>query len=331
MPNPTRGDVHVNRPLTNISIGYFQSESGFVASRVFPNIPVSSKSDSYYEYDRGSFNRDEAKKRAPGDESAGGGYDISTSTYSTEVYAFHKDVPDQIRANADNPLRPDQEATIYVTQKMLLKREKVFVTNYFAGGIWSYDYDGNATGPTGSTNEVYQWSDYTNGTPIEDVRDGATSVQESTGFRPNVLVLGRRVYDTLLDHPDIVDRIKYGQSSGNVAMVNKQILANLFDIPRVEVMEAIENTAKEGQTAAHSFIGGKKAMLVYAAPNPGVMTPSAGYTFSWTGYLGATQDGARIKRFRCEKEAADRVEGEIAFDLKLVGADLGAFWDTIVA
>jgi hypothetical protein len=33
MPNPTAGDVHVNRPLTNISIAYMQDAAGFVADR----------------------------------------------------------------------------------------------------------------------------------------------------------------------------------------------------------------------------------------------------------------------------------------------------------
>ena len=68
--NPTPGDVHVNVPLTNISIAYLQNASNFIASRVFPNIPVQKQSDRYYTYDRGEFNRDEMKERAAGTESA---------------------------------------------------------------------------------------------------------------------------------------------------------------------------------------------------------------------------------------------------------------------
>ena len=44
MPNPTASDVHVNRPLTNISIAYTQDASTFVADKVFPNIPVAKQS-----------------------------------------------------------------------------------------------------------------------------------------------------------------------------------------------------------------------------------------------------------------------------------------------
>lgn len=329
MPQPVAGDVHVNRPLTNISIAYVQSASRFVAARVFPNIPVEYKSDVYYTYDRGDFNRDEMEERAPSTESAGGGYRIdNTPNYNARVYAFHKDIDDQIRRNSDSVLQPDREATIFVTNKALIKREKLWVSKYFTGSVWSNDWDGVASGPTGS--QVLQWNDPAS-TPIENVRSAKTAVLESTGFEPNKLVLGRRVYDALLDHPDFVDRVKYGQTANGAAIVNAQILAQLFEVDEVLVMSSIENTAAQGVSAAHSFIGGKRALLCYAAPEPGIMTPSAGYTFSWTGFLGAGAEGNRIRSFRQEQKSSDRVEIEMAFDQKLIAADLGFFWDTIVA
>lgn len=327
--NPTPGDVHVNAPLTNISIAFLQNATNFIASRVFPNIPVSKQSDRYYTYDRGDFNRDEMAERAPSTESAGSGYNLdNTPTYYAPVYAIHKDIPDEVRANADAVLNPDQEATAFVTHKALIKREKLFVNSYFKGGIWTNDWDGVASGPTG--NQVIQWSD-ANSTPIENMRAAKRSVLESTGFEPNKLVLGRAVYDALLDHPDIIDRIKYGQTQGGPANAGKETLAKLFEVDEILVMNAIENTSKEGQTAAHGFIGGKRALLTYSTSSPGLMTPTAGYTFSWTGFLGAGAEGNRIRSFRMEQIKSDRVEIEMAFASKLVSADLGFFWDTIIA
>ena len=34
MPQPTVGDVHINRPLTNMSVGFVQDADGFVALSV---------------------------------------------------------------------------------------------------------------------------------------------------------------------------------------------------------------------------------------------------------------------------------------------------------
>lgn len=327
--NPTAGDVHVNTPLTNISIAFLQDATNFVAARVFPNIPVTKQSDRYYTYDRGEFNRDEAEERAPGTESAGGSYDLdNTPTYFSRVYGFHKDVPDQVRSNADAVVDVDREATEYVTHKALIKREKIWAANYFTTGKWTTDITGVASGPTGP--QVLQWNDASS-TPIEDIRAGKTAVLESTGYEPNTLVLGKAVYDVLVDHPDIIDRIKYGQTPGNPAVANLEAMMKLFELERIFVMKAIENTAAKGQTASHSFIGGKAALLAYVTPSPGIMTPTAGYTFSWTGFLGAGTEGNRIKRFRMEALESDRVEMQMAFDLKLVAADLGYFFTSVIA
>ena len=326
---PTAGDVHVNAPLTNVSVAYIQSANDFIASKVFPNIPVQKQSDRYYVYNRGDFNRDEMELRAPGAESAGSGYTLdNTPTYFADRWGIHKDIPDEMRANADAALNPDREATIFVTTKALIRREKLFVGKFFKTGVWATDITGVAATPTG--NQRLQWNDAASN-PIVDVRDGKRAVRQSTGFEPNKLVLGRAVYDKLVDHPLIIDRVKYGQTAGAPAKGTLAALAALFEIDEILVMNAIENTAKEGQTAAHNFIGGKHCLLCHSAQAPGLMTPSAGYTFSWTGLMGNGIEGNRIRQFRLEREGVDRVEIDMCMDLKAVGIDLGYFFSGIVA
>jgi len=259
------------------------------------------------------------EERAPGTESAGSGYDLdNTPTYYAPVYSFHKDIDDQIRANADSVLAPDREATNFVTTKGLIKREKLWATKYFAASVWDTDDTPSNLWDTASS------------TPIEDVRLAKRTVLRSTGFEPNTLVLGKKVFDDLQDHPDFVDRVKYGQTGPNPAMVTLMIMAQIFEIDRVLVMKAIENTAAKNATASHSFIGGDHALVVYSAPNPGIMTPTGGYTFSWTGFLGASPDGARIKRFRMEHLSSDRVEIDMSFDQKLVASEMGYFFEQVV-
>lgn len=326
---PTPGDVHVNTPLTNISIAYIQSSAKFVASLVFPNVPVAKQADRYWTFDRGEFNRDEARERAPGTESAGGGFAMdSTPTYYCRVVAFHKDVNDQTRANADSQVNLDRLTTRYVTSKLLIRREKSFVARYFQPGVWAYEFTGVAAAP--AAGQVLRWSD-ANSNPIEDIRLAKRTMLENTGFEPNTLTLGKHVYDALLDHPDLVDRIKYGQTPGAPAIVQRQAMAALFEVERILVMEAIENIAPEGQTAVHRFIGPKRALLTYAPPEPALETPSAGYTFSWTGFLGASQDGMRMKSFRMEPLESDRLEGQMAYDQRVVASDLGLLFNDIVA
>jgi hypothetical protein len=334
MSQPTINAVHVNTPLTNISVAFLQNATNFIAGSVFPNVPVMFRSDRYYTFDRGYFNRDEAQERAPGAESAGSGFSLdNTPTYYARVFAHHHDIADQIRANADPQVDMDRMAAELVAHKLLIKREKSWVSKFFAGGIWTGgDVDGVSGAPSGA--QVRHWSDYTNGDPIADVDAAKAAILESTGIMPNTLVLGYRVFDALKRHPDIIDLIKYsgGVSPGNPALITPSALAAVFGVERVMIASAIENTGLEGQANSHSFIAGKKALLCYAAPSAGLMTPTAGYTFSWNGFMGQTNpNGFATKRFYLDKEESTRVEGQMAYDQKVISSELGYFFDSIVA
>lgn len=321
MPQPTLSDVHVNVPLTQISIAYIQQAKEFIATKVFPMIPVNYESDRYYEYLRDAFFRNDVRERAPGTESQGTGYTLqNTSTYTAKVYALHDDVPDQVRANSDSVLQPDVDAVQMLTQQMMINRELVFLNTFFNNSSvpWTTTVTGVAGTPT--TNQFKQW-DQAGSTPIEDVRTQALVVKSLTGFRPNKLVLGPYVANQLINNPEIVDRVKYTQ----LGFLDYQLLAQAFGVDEVLVPEAVQNTAAEGATLSNSFIYGKHALLVYSAPAPGLRVPSGGYTFGWKAYLGGTVNTA-IAKFRMQHLKSDRIEAEQAFAMKVIGPDLGVWF-----
>ena len=331
---PSSGEVHVNRPLTNVSVAYMQADTAFVSNRVFPALPVPNQSDAYYIFDRGDFNRVEMRERAPATESAGGGFTLSTDTYRSPVRALHKDIDDQTLANQDAPVQLEMSASRYLTRQGMLRREIDWTQAYFTTGIWTFSAAGGSArstdfDPRGSTaNTLVHWNN-PESTPIEDVRLLKRYILEETGYMPNTITLGRPVFDVLVDHPDIVGRLDRGQTTGPV-MATKDSLAALFELDAVLVMDGIRNTAAEGQSASHSFIGGKHALLSYRPATPGLLEASAGYTFEWTGYAGSVVDGIEIKRFRMEHLKANRIEAEMAYDHKVISPDLGAFFGSIV-
>ena len=61
------------------------------------------------------------------------------------------------------------------------------------------------------------------------------------------------------------------------------------------------------------------------------MQPAAGYTFTWNSYVGGGGKGIKVKSFRMEHIASDRIEAEMTYDMKVVAPDLGVFWDAAVA
>lgn len=322
MSQPTRGDVHVNRPLTNISIAFIQSADDFIATKVFPVVPVKKQSDRYFQYDKKQWFRSQSKKRAPGTESAGGGFDIdNTPTYFADVFAVHKDVDDQTRANQDQPIDLDRDASRWVTQQNMLKREQEFVQDFFKTGVWVGSTTGTDIVPATKWNAA--GSD-----PVDDVLEQIDSVKEKTAFRPNIMVVTPAVHRALKNNASILDRIKHTERGS----VTEAILAALFEVDRYMVARATQDLNPEGEVPNMQYIfGSEQALLAYANPNPSILTPSAGYTFTWTGMFGAQAQGSRVKRFRMEALSSDRIEGEMAWDDKLVAADLGVFFNDILA
>lgn len=319
MPQPTATDVHIDTALTNVSIGYTQEHAAFVADKAFPAVPVDRRSDKFFKYGKEFWFRNEAKKRAPAAESAGGGFGITTDSYACDVWAFHKDVDDQTRANADAALDAETEAARFVTHVMLIGREVEWASTYFGTGIWGTDKTGGTDFP--------RWDAEGSSDPIEDIKDGRVQVLKTTGFKPNALVVGFEVHEALKKHPLVLERFKYT----NATSVTSDMLARLFEVDKYLVAEAVRNTANEGAAGSFDFIAGKHALLCYSAPAPSLLTPSAGYTFVWRGLTRESGIGVAINRFRLEHLKVDRIEGEFAYDMKAVATDLGYFFAGAVA
>jgi hypothetical protein len=325
MPQPTLSQVHINGPLTNISVAYRQDADQFIASKVFPAVPVDHKSDVYWKVNKGDWFRDEARVRADATESVGSGYELSEDTYNATVRAIHKDIGNQTRQNADSNFNLDQEATNFVTDRLLLQREVQFNRDYLTTGVWGTELAGVASAPSAS--QFVQWSDYDNSNPIKDVKKAKRNMAASTGFLPNTLVLGYDVWDALTEHPAFIDKFKYTSAD----VVTEQTVARYFGLQNIYVSQAIINNGKEGLADSFGFITGKVALLAYVAPAPGLLTPSAGYTFEWKGVSGSIGSTIAVSKFPMPQLKADRIEGETAYDNKVVAADLGTFLSNVVA
>jgi hypothetical protein len=294
---------------------------------------VQRQGDLYWKYDKGDWFRTIAGVRAPATETPGGGWDVSRDTYFAFPYGVHKDVDDQTATNAQNNFDLYADAVRWVTQQLLIKRDRLFVTNFLTTGVWTgaTGIGGGASGTdlTGGaaagSNVFVQW-DRAGSTPIDDVWTQQLGMARRTGLRPNTLVLGPDVYRALLNNSQIISRIQYSQ----VGIVTEALLASFLNVDRVVVTWTIENTAPRGAADSIDFMNSKTALLCYSAPRPGLQTASAGYIFSWTGLLGAGALGTRIQRYRMQELASDRIEGEMAFDMKVVAPDVGVFFNSAV-
>ena len=322
----TPSSVHIDQPLTNLTLAYVQSQENFIADKVFPTVGVAKQSDKYYIYDRASMNRSgDVKKLAPRTEVDRIGLALSNSSYYADVYGLGMDFDEQTLANEDAALEIRAAGAQTLVNRILIDREEKFASTFFAAGVW-----------TGQSTPANLWSDYTNSTPITDVTTARRAMQlTSGGYKPNTMVVGKEVRDILINHPDILARLNGGATVSNTPLVTNAKLAEIFEVESFFVMEAVKNSGAEGLAESNAFIGGKHALLTHTPSSAGLMTPAAGLTFAWNSISGVNNLGVSIESFSDDAlkrmQVAEHIQAKMAYDMKVVGADLGYFFNACVA
>ena len=326
MPLLTPSNVHIDAPLSNLTLAYVQEQTNFVADKVFPVVGVQRQSDKYYIYDRANMNRSgDVKKLAPRTEVNRIGLQLSNDSYYADVYGLGMDFDEQTLANEDAMLEIRSAGAETLVNRLLIHREEAFADTFFSAGVWTTD-----------VTPANLWSDYTNSTPITDVTTARRTMQlKSGGFKPNTMVIGKEVRDILINHPDVLARLNGGATVTNTALITDAKLAEIFEVENFYVMEAVKNGAAEGLAEANAFIGGKNALLVHTPRTSGLMTPAAGLTFAWNNIPSVNNLGITVESFSDDalkrQQVAEHIQVKMAYDMKVVGADLGYFFESVVA
>ena len=156
--------------------------------------------------------------------------------------------------------------------------------------------------------------------------------------RPNTAIITRDVWDVLTEHPDIMDRIKFGGTPNAPAKITAAAVAALLELDRIEIMDSVYNAAPDGIVDAdglpptdYQFLATGKILLMNLNMQTGTMSANAAVTFV-PNWLGAGTNGAPVIRKYRESEAVrgDWIEGEWAYDQRIVCPDLGILLSDVI-
>ena len=281
---PYFSTVHVNQPLTNVSVKYSWAEG--IADEVFPEVPVQKESDVYFVYSRDHLRLSETI-RANRAEANEAGYDHSTSTYTLDEHALKGLVSDRDRSNADAPLNLDVDMTEFLTQQIMIRREFETALLAFTTTTWGQ----NATIGSASA-----W-DTSTSNPIADVLTATASILRNGFVRPNRAVMGWEVMRQLKVNSVTTDRIKYTER----AIITDEIMASLFDLDKLLVGRSAFVTSAEAATETTTFLWGKDMLVYYSPDRPALRNQSSGYMLTIGGKY-------RTKKWRDEKRGGDYIE-----------------------
>lgn len=318
--------------LTNLATAYFAAATDYVAKQVFPIVPVQLSSSFYYKFSKEDLARDDFSRKPQFGKVMPALLGETDETYNCKVDQIIIGI-DQLQAlnyrrtNAPGTADPRAAKVRAATEKANIHLDAIFAKNFFKTGVWDEQRTGVAATP-GST-QFWQW-DNANSNPISYIDSLCTYIKKNGRRRPNVLALGADAYVGLKNNAIILERVKYQGSATSPASVNTNVLAQLFGLDKVVVVESTYNAAKPGATVDMEYIcDSKSALLCYSAPAPAIDEPSAGYIFGWD-MLG---DGQIMPMAQWDGENgthSEFVEGLMAYDMKQTGQDLAVFLSACV-
>ena len=260
-------------------------------------------------------------------------------TYETDMYGVQAPVFDKVLANQNAQVDYVQRAGVNLAQAM----ERVMIDEFIKTALpatgtepWTFTLTGVASNgaadplSAANTNNVNRWSNFDLDTnpsnPIRDVRAARIRMWRQTGYKPNVLYISPDVEDVLIQHPLLIDRVNRGQTQG-AAQPNLAQIGELFGVP----IRVVGSIGRDNPDDTSDFLITKQALLAYLPATAVMDEVSAGYMFSWSMGMSGNEYGISMDQYRDDAKQSTIYRGQTAFDFKIVAADLGCRFKSIIA
>lgn len=261
---------YIDQALTNVSNAWFNQSSDFIGNLIFPTVTVKHKTFKVPRYGKEGL-------IVPSDLSRTGEAKAKrvdySRTYDTPTVLTEKALSDVVTKDdyeqSDLPFNAESDAVEFINSRMVISEEKGLAT--ILSDTAQITQNATLTGTD-------KWSDKANSNPFTDIVTGAKSVRGSALMAPNSAFFSWEVWLAIVDHPDFIDRFKWG---GDGIMTEARFLTALapYGIKKVFIGSAQENSGGDGATDTFASIWGKNFWLGYVTDTPGLKQVNGGYHF----------------------------------------------------
>lgn len=309
MSFPKLSNGRVDPQLTNVLLA-FRNQS-FLAEQILPTIPGLKEESGVIPKMGNAHLRHYSTKRSLWDE---GDHRINFTisnddTYQVDYFDLSSYVPDRLQRQLQSPFNAKNAAQMTVMNALMLEREKGLATILTNTSVLT-----NNTTLSGTS----QYTDTVNSTPEVDFDTARDSIQESTGFEANSVVMTRKVANALRRHPfflEIAQSVMKGSVSKGSALSVDGLVSTLkawYGLEKVLISSQINVTSKEGQTETLGNVWNNDIVWFYSPKGPSLFEPSFGYSFQ----LAGQNRRASVRRHTNDK--GDLVEVEWAYQDKIL-------------
>lgn len=315
----TGRQLHIDVPLSNMLVAAFDTRGDFVASQLFPVVPVGKQSDRYYTLDKKAWLKIHETKRAPKQRANRIEFDVSTDSYFADNYALAAEIPLEDLANADAALSI-RNSNVSLVGRGLLADYEVRVAN-------TCTTSGNHVAAPVRNTGADAWDAVNSADLVAQVMLGHTNIFNNTGLRANTLVLDYQSYMYAKQNNRLFSRFQY-RATGP-AMVSDAQLLEVFNVDRLLIARSQKNNANPAQTASVTSIWGPTALLTRVEQAVSLMTATYGLSFRWTSpELGVPMAITTDVENGAGSRKIEVLEGGYYQDEKLVARDLGYYINT---
>ena len=243
--------AQIDKLLTEVSNGLFPK--GYIADKLFPTLSVKQKTGLIGAYGNSHL-------RAVDDLMGGQAkaqyvepidYKL-TQQYQIFGHGLAGIVTQDDYDNVEQPFDAEADQTAGLTHMILTNKEKSVADSLFSTSIITQN------GLSGTKFDVYSSSD-----PLINFKTAQDTVLNGCGVSPNAVIMSKKVMNTLVYHPQILDVLgfKYNQ----VGLLSIEDLKRALNVEEILVADAPYISSKEGQTDVLSQIWGN-SILYYVKP-----------------------------------------------------------------
>lgn len=254
-------DFEIHAQLTALAIAYKQE--GMIADEVSPYFTVDTESFKWLQVDpQNTYNvsDDAISETGQANEIRFFGKLQSSSTIDRALDTL---IPRKMEGT-DVPYNSMQTRNLLLLSRVMLNREIRVAA--LATTLANYTYGTTLSGTS-------QFSDYTNSDPVRLIKNAMDVPLE----RPNVIGMAREVATVLSVHPKILTAVSR-DSRLDDGSASLQAMADLFEVDKILVGGARQNTANRGQIASIGRVWGKDLWLLNVNKSPDPINGSAGFT-----------------------------------------------------
>lgn len=306
---PDFDNVHYDVLLANAAVEYKNDK--FIANDLVPAFTVPFASGKYTAFDKKDRFTRVKTLRGPKGEANTVDWNTTEQPYACDDHALKDFISSKMERNNNKILNLRTKVTERVTDLLLLEREILTAEQAF-----TYANFGTAFRTTLSGSA--QLSEYTTSDPLAQI----DAAKAACFADPNVIVMGKQVYDVLKRHPQLLDHVKGGSTNADPAKVTLENMAEVFEVDRIIVGAAKYNTANKGQTASFDYIWGKHILCAYVDPKAGLDGITWAKTFG-EDFQGGAQN-MRVRPYWDDKTGGGGtwIEVELSMAISVVCSDL---------